>query len=66
MMKIGITRPVDNLGRIVLPVELRKLYCIEKNDVVEMLGTDEGILIRIPGVEIIRKQEVNCQGDKNG
>lgn len=66
MMKIGITRPVDNLGRIVLPVELRKLYCIEKNDVVEMLGTDEGILIRIPGVEIIRKQGVNCQGDKNG
>ncbi len=55
-MKYGIIRQVDSLGRVVLPVELRKLYGIEKNGSVEILGTDEGILIRLPKVEALLKQ----------
>jgi transcriptional pleiotropic regulator of transition state genes len=42
MKSIGIIRQIDNLGRIVLPAELRKKLEIEQGDSLEiyMEGTD--------------------------
>ena len=57
MLKIGIMRQVDSLGRIVIPKELRTLYQIETNDQIEIIGTDEGILLKVPGLEIKRIRE---------
>ena len=55
MVVIGITRRVDDLGRVTIPVEIRKTYKLDKNDLVEIIGTSEGILLRVPGIEITRK-----------
>lgn len=55
MMVIGITRRVDDLGRVTIPVEIRKTYKLDKNDLVEIIGTSEGILLRIPGIKITRE-----------
>ena len=41
----GIIRNLDSLGRIVIPVEWRNLYDINKSSKVEMIMTDKGILI---------------------
>lgn len=43
----GIVRSLDHLGRIVIPIEMRKTLGIEPKDPVEMLLTDEGILIKV-------------------
>ena len=55
MMVVGVTRRVDELGRVTIPKEIRRTYQLNKNDMVEIIGTSEGILLRIPGIEIIRK-----------
>lgn len=57
VLKIGILRQVNSLGRIVIPKELRSLYQIETNDQIEIIGTDEGILLKVPGLEIKRIRE---------
>jgi transcriptional pleiotropic regulator of transition state genes len=44
--KYGLLRVVDELGRMVIPVALRRKYGIEKGDELEVLDTPEGILIR--------------------
>lgn len=54
-MFIGVTRRIDELGRVTLPKELRNIFRLEKGELVEILGTDSGILIRIPGVQVIKK-----------
>ena len=48
---IKIIREVDNLGRIVIPKEIRKAYDLEGS--VEVLPTTEGVLIRNPKYEIV-------------
>ena len=57
MTLLGIPRHIDELGRITLPSEIRKLYHLAKNDTVEILGTADGILLRIPAITIVRKTE---------
>ena len=54
MEKIGIVRDVDNLGRIVIPKEYRKLYGLTKE--VEIIATKEGVLIRNPQYELVKKK----------
>ena len=39
-------RTVDELGRIVLPKELREHFGIHSNDVLQLVVTKEGILIK--------------------
>lgn len=56
MTNIGIIRKVDSLGRVTLPKEMRRLFQLEKDDWVEMLATDEGILLRVPNVEVKRTE----------
>lgn len=37
---------IDSLGRIVIPSLIRKTYNMEKNESVELIMLDEGILMR--------------------
>ena len=46
MKIIGIKKRIDKLGRIVLPKDMRELYGIDDGDSVEMIPTEEGIVIR--------------------
>ncbi len=64
MTNIGITRHIDDLGRITLPSEIRKTYQLQKHDVVEIVGTAEGILLRIPQITIVRNAKtIDCNTD---
>lgn len=56
MTNIGIIRKMDSLGRVTLPKEMRRLFKIEKDDWIEILATDEGILLRVPNVEVKRTE----------
>ncbi|WP_315074196.1 AbrB/MazE/SpoVT family DNA-binding domain-containing protein [uncultured Clostridium sp.] len=46
MKSTGITRPVDGLGRIVLPKELRKTLKINEGDTLEIFVDGEDIILR--------------------
>ena len=50
---------MDSLGRIDIPKEFRKSYHIDVDDEIEIIGTDEGILLKVPDIEIKRKQETS-------
>ena len=47
-MSFVIKRRVDELGRIVLPKDMRNFYGINKGDALEIVANEEGILIRRP------------------
>ena len=46
MRKIGVVRPIDELGRIVLPMEFRKKLGIERNSKVLITMNDETVFIK--------------------
>ena len=46
MKLAGIVKEIDSLGRIVIPKEIRNLF--ELDSAVEIIVTDEGVLIRNP------------------
>lgn len=46
MKNTGMTRPVDDLGRIVIPKELRSSLDIRATDRMEFWMTDEGMVLR--------------------
>lgn len=46
MKSTGITRPVDPLGRVVLPVELRRSLGIKTDDLLEVFVEGEYIMLR--------------------
>lgn len=46
MKATGIVRKVDELGRIVLPMELRRTLNIQKEDPVEIFVEDESIILK--------------------
>ncbi len=48
MTKTGIEKRLDNLGRILIPKDIRKKLGFELNAPLEMIITDEGVLIRKP------------------
>lgn len=52
MTQIGIIRKVDDLGRIVIPKEIRNFFHIGINDEVEITVTTEGILLKKPEYEV--------------
>ena len=52
MKSTGIVRKVDELGRIVIPKELRKKFCIEEKDGLEIYVEDDRI--------ILKKYEPSC------
>lgn len=46
MKSTGIVRKVDELGRIVLPIELRRTLDIAEKDSLEIYVDEEGIILR--------------------
>ncbi len=54
MNKIGIVRKFDNLGRIVIPKEMRDRYKLNKE--VEIIATEEGVLIRNSEYILVKKE----------
>lgn len=46
MFKTGIRRQVDGLGRIVLPVELRRTFGLAANDALEILVAGDTVVLR--------------------
>ncbi|MBR6676649.1 MAG: AbrB/MazE/SpoVT family DNA-binding domain-containing protein [Clostridia bacterium] len=61
MRIIGINRKIDKLGRIVLPKEMREFFRIEEGDEVEILCTDEGILLRKAGFKVVEADTTGFQ-----
>ncbi|MBB6452012.1 AbrB family transcriptional regulator (stage V sporulation protein T) [Salirhabdus euzebyi] len=43
---IGIVRRMDDLGRVVIPIEVRRAHGWESGTPLEMLASDEGIVVR--------------------
>ncbi len=46
MKSTGIVRKVDELGRIVLPIEMRRTLGIEPRDPLEMYTSEESVILR--------------------
>lgn len=46
MKSTGIVRKIDNLGRVVLPVELRRNFDINKDDPVEIYVDENYIMLK--------------------
>lgn len=46
MRALGIVRKVDELGRVVLPVELRRSLNIAEGEPLEILADEKGIYLR--------------------
>lgn len=45
MKATGIIRRIDDLGRVVIPKEIRRNYNIEEGDALEIFTTKEGIVL---------------------
>lgn len=52
MKSTGMVRKLDNLGRIVLPIEMRKTMGIELKDAIEIFTDGNNI--------VLRKYEAGC------
>jgi AbrB family looped-hinge helix DNA binding protein len=59
MKALGIVRRIDNLGRIVLPKEVRDTNGWEAGTPIEMFSTEEGMLIKPYGVDQEKKIIIN-------
>ena len=46
MKSTGITRPVDELGRFVLPAEIRRAFDIKDKDTLEIFTDDNRIILQ--------------------
>lgn len=46
MKSTGIVRQVDELGRIVIPVEIRRRYGISEKDPLEIFTDNESIILK--------------------
>ncbi len=53
MVKVGIKKDIDKLGRIVIPKETRELFGLDKT--VELVVVKEGILLRNTEYELVKK-----------
>lgn len=45
-MEFAMTRKVDELGRIVLPMDYRRHYGIKPTDDIDIIPTEDGILLK--------------------
>ena len=46
MKSTGITRQVDNLGRFVLPIEIRRALDIQEGDALEIFTDDDRVILK--------------------
>jgi len=56
MTRIGITRKIDTLGRLVIPKEMRLFFQMQAQEYAEVIATEQGILIRNPVYEVRKKE----------
>ena len=54
---VGIIKEIDRLGRIVIPKEMRERLNLETK--VEVILTDEGVLIRNSEYILVKKENSN-------
>jgi len=47
MKSIGVVRHIDRLGRIVLPMELRKVFGIKQDDPIEIYVDEDKIVLKL-------------------
>ncbi|MBR1778962.1 MAG: AbrB/MazE/SpoVT family DNA-binding domain-containing protein [Clostridia bacterium] len=45
MKATGVVRPIDNLGRIVLPIELRRIMNLNEKDLLEIFVEENRIVL---------------------
>ena len=57
MKYTGMSRPVDELGRIVIPKEYRDFYHLNHDDDVFLIDTTEGLLITNPKYKTVKIEE---------
>ena len=46
MKATGIVRPIDSLGRVVIPKEIRKVFQIKNKDAMEIFVDDDMIVLK--------------------
>lgn len=51
MRPLGIVRKIDQLGRIVIPMEVRRVHGWDTGTPIEMFATDKGLVLREYGAE---------------
>ncbi|AEH46749.1 AbrB/MazE/SpoVT family DNA-binding domain-containing protein [Parageobacillus thermoglucosidasius] len=51
MKPLGIVRKIDQLGRIVIPMEVRRVHGWETGTPIEMFATEKGLVLREYGAE---------------
>ena len=59
MEKIGVVKDIDELGRLQIPIEIRKRLGLNKH--VELILTTEGLLIRSREYHLVKATEI-CVG----
>lgn len=59
MRPLGIVREMDKLGRVVIPMEVRRAHGWEPGSKMEMLATTDGIMIRTFTSDYEKTQLVN-------
>ena len=52
MQKIGVIKEIDNLGRLQIPIEIRKRLGLSNS--VQLIITDEGLLIKSEEYKLIK------------
>ena len=55
MEKIGVIREIDNLGRLCIPKEMRKMFNMDNK--VEIVAVPEGILVKNPEYILVKKEK---------
>ena len=61
MKSLGVVRRVDELGRIVLPIETRKRLGLEAKDPVEIfVEKDRVVLKKLQVVQAVHQRTVGC------
>lgn len=58
-VRVGIRRPVDKLGRIVIPKEYREFYHLNQGDEVFVVDTTEGLLITNHKYKVVKVENEN-------
>ena len=54
--QIGVLKEIDHVRRLVIPKEMRETFKLDKN--VELVVTEDGILVRNPKYKLIEKDKV--------
>ena len=63
MDNVGIIKEFDKLGRLVIPKELRERYGL--NEGVEIVATENGVLLRSPEYVLVKKVYDLCSDVKD-